>query len=53
MEAFDDLFTRSDATAVIALAEQLLAPGGGLLFDGYRLDAPAAWRKPMGLGECG
>lgn len=45
--SFEDLFTKGDARAVIALAEDLLAPDGGLLFDGYRLDAPSSWRKPI------
>jgi len=45
--SFDDLFTRGDGGAVIALAEELLGPDGGFLFDGFRLDAPAEWRTPM------
>ncbi len=45
--SFEELFTNGDARAVIALAEDLLAPDGGLLFDGYRLDAPSSWRKPI------
>jgi len=32
---------------VIALAEELLAPDGGFLFDGYRLEAPLQWKKPF------
>jgi hypothetical protein len=44
---FEDLFTKGDTRAVIELAEELLAPDGGLLFEGYRLDAPAEWRKPL------
>jgi hypothetical protein len=43
--SFEDLFTKGDPRAVIALAEELLGPDGGFLFDGYRLDAPAAWRR--------
>jgi hypothetical protein len=42
--AFDRLFAHADAAPVIALAEALLAPAGGPLFDGYRADAPASWR---------
>jgi hypothetical protein len=45
--SFDDLFTRGDGRGVIALAEDLLGPDGGFLFDGFRLDAPAEWRTPM------
>ena len=44
-QSFEDLFTRGDVRAVIQLAEELLQPGGGPLFDGYRADAPATWRK--------
>jgi len=45
--SFEDLFTHGDGRAVVALAEELLAPDGGFLFDGYRLDALAEWRTPM------
>ena len=37
--------------AVIALAEELLQADGGLLFDGYRLDAPPEWRQPFPRNE--
>lgn len=49
--SFADLFTNGDARAVIDLAEELLGPGGGLLFEGYRLDAPAEWRKSLALNS--
>lgn len=42
---FNDLFAHGNTGGVIALAEELLEPGGGLLFDGYRLDAPGEWRR--------
>ena len=45
--AFADLFERRDPAGAIALAEDLLGPAGGLLFDGYRLDAPAEWRRRL------
>ena len=45
--SFDQLFTRSDVGAVIALAEDLLRPDGGFLFDGFRSDAPSASRRPL------
>lgn len=35
-EAFHLLFSRLDSAPVISLVEELLAPHGGLLFDGYR-----------------
>jgi hypothetical protein len=38
--AFARLFAQGDAAAVIALAEAVLAPYGGPLFDGY-YEAPA------------
>jgi hypothetical protein len=45
--AFDALFTRHEAAQVIVLAEDALAPLGGFLFEGHRLDAPSGWRKPL------
>jgi hypothetical protein len=43
--SFSTLFAQGDATDVIRLAEELLRPAGGPLFEGYRADAPSAWRK--------
>ena len=43
--SFDDLFTGADVRGVIALTEELLAAQRGLLFDGYRSEAPATWRQ--------
>ncbi|HEX6838362.1 MAG TPA: nucleotidyltransferase domain-containing protein [Polyangia bacterium] len=43
--AFDALFAAGDTAAIVALVEEVLRPLGGLLFDGYRLDAPADWRS--------
>lgn len=45
--AFTRLFAQGDAASVIRLAEDLLAPAGGPLFDGYRSDAPADWKSPV------
>jgi Nucleotidyltransferase domain len=46
-EAFDALFHRNTIEPVIQLVEEVLSPHGGLLFDGYRSEAPALWRaKP-------
>lgn len=42
---FDALFA-GDQTAVLALAEEVLAPLGGFHFAGHRLDAPPGWRTP-------
>ena len=44
--SFEHLFERGDVEAVIQLAGEILQPAGGPLFDGYRSEAPAAWRKP-------
>jgi hypothetical protein len=46
-QSFDSLFTLGDVTGVVRCAEDLLRAAGGRLFDGYRADAPAAWRKPQ------
>ena len=44
-DAFTALFARGDPEPVIRLAETLLGQAGGPLFDGYRADAPPAWRR--------
>ena len=44
-DAFEELFARWDPQAVIRLTEDLLSESGGPLFDGYRADAPPAWRR--------
>jgi hypothetical protein len=46
--AFEELFAGGEPAKVVALAEEILNPGGGFLFDGHRLDAPAGYRKPLG-----
>jgi hypothetical protein len=43
--AFDALFAGHESGPVVRLAEETLAPLGGFLFEGHRLDAPASWRK--------
>jgi hypothetical protein len=45
--SFDQLFAHSRPESVVALVEEILGPGGGFLFDGHRLDAPADYRKPL------
>jgi hypothetical protein len=47
-DAFEELFARGDPRAVIRLTEDLLRESGGPLFDGYRADAPATWRRRPG-----
>ncbi len=44
--SFDQLFL-GDSKPIIQLAEEVLSPDGGFLFDGYNLDAPANFRKPL------
>lgn len=45
-ESFEKLFEIGDARPVIRLAEEILRPAGGFLFEGYRSDAPSTWRQP-------
>jgi hypothetical protein len=42
--AFESLFGAKEIGPVVRLAEELLQSNGGLLFEGYRSDAPASWR---------
>jgi len=42
--SFEALFHKGEVQPLVALAEKFLAPHGGLLFDGYRADAPVEWR---------
>jgi hypothetical protein len=44
---FEELFARGRAETLIALAEEILKPKGGFLFDGYKLEATAYCRKPL------
>lgn len=44
-EAFDVLFSTGQPRRVIDLAEEIMAPQGGFLFEGYRRDTPAHWRS--------
>jgi Nucleotidyltransferase domain len=45
--SFDALFVENNNAPAIALIEELLAPFGGLLFDGFRKDAPPEDRKRL------
>jgi hypothetical protein len=45
--SFAELFADSQPPKVIALAEEILKPNGGFLFDGHKLDAPTDYRKPL------
>ncbi|HXT69325.1 MAG TPA: nucleotidyltransferase domain-containing protein [Vicinamibacterales bacterium] len=44
-DAFAALFAKGEPEAAIRLAEGLLEEAGGTLFEGYRADAPAGWRR--------
>lgn len=44
-EAFDQLFKNGESGLVVLLAEEILAPFGGLLFDSYRREVPSNWRS--------
>jgi hypothetical protein len=49
-QAFKLLYSSEMTYTVISLAEEILRDHGGLLFDGYRREAPAKWRlKRSGL----
>lgn len=45
--SFNELFAHGRPETVVALAEEILTPRGGFLFDGHRLDAPANCRKAL------
>lgn len=45
VESFEELFVRGKAAKVIELAEKILAPHGGFLFEGPPLRASADWQK--------
>ncbi|HEY9401812.1 MAG TPA: nucleotidyltransferase domain-containing protein [Pyrinomonadaceae bacterium] len=47
-EAFETLFVEKRSRKVVALVEDVLAPFGGFLFDGYKLDASGDKRKSSG-----
>lgn len=45
IQCFTSLFQTGDFTKLQFLIEKILEPYGGLLWDGFRLDAPKEWRK--------
>jgi hypothetical protein len=45
--AFEDLFVNGKSESVITLTEYILAPHGGLLFDGFKSTAPVEARKEL------
>lgn len=46
-EGFEELFAGGRSDKVITLAEEILKPHGGFLFDGYKHEASPACRKPL------
>jgi hypothetical protein len=46
-KSFEELFVDGRTEKVIALAEELVKPKGGFLFDGHKLVAAADARKPL------
>jgi hypothetical protein len=46
-DCFERLFADGQTADVIALAEEILEPVGGFLFEGHKLDAPTDNRKPF------
>jgi hypothetical protein len=44
MSAFETLVQTGDATAMELVVTKILEPHGGCLRDGFRSDAPAAWK---------
>lgn len=44
-DAFQALFAGAEPTPAIRLAEDILEPHGGPLFEGFRGDAPKDWRR--------
>jgi len=43
-DSFEKVFTENCAKTVIKLAEEILEPNGGFLFEGHKLVAPISWR---------
>jgi predicted nucleotidyltransferase len=46
-EGFEELFAVGRSDKVITLAEEILKRHGGLLFDGYKIEAAPNCRKPL------
>ena len=44
VDGFSAVFAKNCSRAVILLAEEILAPEGGFLFAGYKLEASKLWR---------
>lgn len=44
-DAFDEVFKHNNTKALETLVNTILEPYGGLLWEGYRADAPPEWKK--------
>jgi len=44
-DAFDEVFKRNHTQQLEVLVKKILEPYGGLLWEGYRADAPSEWKK--------
>lgn len=44
-QSIENVFQRGDATLLESIVKQILRPHGGLLWDGFRLDAPKSWKN--------
>lgn len=44
-DAFDEVFKRNHTQQLEVLVKKILEPYGGLLWEGYRADAPTEWKK--------
>ena len=46
-DAFEGVFKHSDVEPLELLVQQILAPFGGLIWEGYSAEAPIEWRKGL------
>jgi hypothetical protein len=46
-QAFEAAFSTHAPAPVLFLAEKILAPRGGFLFENYKIEAPTGWRKQL------
>jgi hypothetical protein len=44
-QSFERLFSTGDASGIESVIQKILSPYGGLLWDGFKSDAPEEWKK--------
>ena len=44
-QSFENLFQTGDISGIEKIVQKILAPYGGLLWEGFRSDAPSQWKK--------